>query len=282
MFILPKVESFGEQLAKNLGSGSGQSSDFITDLMKIRRQKESDISSQLLSQTHEMAKNEGRTVPFEESQRLIEQAKQLSQGPNNPLDIQKKILGQLSKNQNERSSIEENIVPDTIWEDIKAKFTGKDTQLARKKLEQQMRKSKYSDPEKAAMLIKKLGYEEAQNIISPLSDSEKQILKNIPKFQRVHGYEADLLSEDKKGILKNYLRDIYQRNPAANPISLRAELEKKGVNWKDFLNVYEDLKDEGLVQLPDNSNFADMENHLYKPPMGPLRQLFRNAKLVVR
>jgi len=91
-------------------------------------------------------------------------------------------------------------------------------------------------------------------------------------------FDAKSLDEEKRKLFQDSLADLFQKNPNANPILVRREFEKKGVNWREYRDAIDHLQEQGLVDFSQNPDFAQLESYLNEPPLGPLRKMLHGIK----
>lgn len=165
--------------------------------------------------------------------------------------------------------------------------TSEDREKKRMQLRKMMDKTKMSPREKRAFLSKKgFGAEETEEISSPLAKEVLSMTQEFPDFsksaQRKRDFGLEGLTQTQKDFFKNNLKEIFQKNPSVNPLLLRKEFEKKGVDWRDFRNTLNELEEEGILDLSQNEDYAQLQKYLNKPPLGPLDKLLHGIRLTGR
>lgn len=289
--ILPPVESFGTQIAKQLGSnvgqGIGNTPNLLMDLLKQKRERENYFGTNAV----ELSKQSGRNPTLEEQAKIYEDASKLAGENKSPVEIQKSLIGQEVKRANERSRIEENIDPERLWK----KFTGetKEDRIRKNyKLKKQLEKSSFDNKQKREILSSKMQPEEIEEILNPLSSETSEFLKTFPSLKPTLGKfslkkKADLLetnelTDSQREFFKRHLQETFQKDPNVNPLLLRKHFEDKGVSWREYRDAIEQLQEEGSIDLSNNQDYAQLEKYLYKPPLGPLDHLLNDFKIIGR
>ena len=290
--VLPPIETFASQFAKQLGSstgeGIGNTPNTLMELLKGKRE----LQGQFGQSAVDLAKQYGRNLTPEDLLEIYKEGASVAKPNLSPSDTQQLLIGQAARRENKLSRMEENLDPDRSWKKGTDIFTGgssEDRTSKEKKLEKQLGDSGMSRQQKRAFLSKKLSPEEVEHKINPLSPGDIESINSFPtfehpkaKFGKKRPFEIPELKDHQREFFRKSLSDIFQSNPNINPLLLRREFEKKGVNWREFRDAVDELQEDGTINLEANEDNAALEKYLRKPPLGPLKELLHGLKLVGR
>lgn len=302
MFILPKVESFGEQFAKEIGSGAGQgmanSPNLLMDLLKQKRERQSSLADRAT----QLAQASGENLSLEDQISLLQKGQEIGKNNISPSDAQQKLLQHQIGRKKEQRDIQENVDPSRLKHFFTDPFTGEnpeDRKVKSKNLQKTLNKSEMSTVQKRQQLgkSKKLGAEEIEDLVNPLSKEVFEsanlfpdLTKNLEAAHRKQKgainqpppFATYELNEPQREFFKKNLSEILQKDPNANPLLLRREFEKKGVSWREFRDALNGLQEEGAIDLSASEDLPYLQEYLNKPPLGPLKQLLHSIKITGR
>lgn len=133
----------------------------------------------------------------------------------------------------------------------------------------------------ARRLMQKAGYapEERETIISDLSEPSQKVISQFEPVKRsaynkLKNRAMDegpaRLDEQDLFRFRDSLKDLFTKDPSTNIILARKEYEDKGVNWKDFADILQDLEINNEIQLNDDQQ--NYRNVIDEPPLGRLQR----------
>lgn len=297
MFVLPKTQSFGEKLAQSLSGGLEKGMEKGEALYQKKQDRESQFVQQALSMLPEGSS-------LDDQQRAIRQATEINKklGNASPTKRAEALLGHRIKEQDQESRIKENIDPDRWYKKITDPFTGEsseDRQFKAKKLQKQLDSSDFSKRQKRERLSDKFAPEEIEERVSgPLSKEISQTVNAFPDLKTARTtftdrrgetskmpdkyFEETPLTEPQREFFQKHLAEVFQKHPDANILQVRKSFEDRGIGWREFRDAYEQLKEEGLINVDANEDAKYLEEYINKPPLGPLNKILHKMKLIGR
>ncbi len=297
VLILPPVESFGTQFAKALGSSAGQgignSPNMLMELLKQKRERQAQAGETAVN----IASKVNPDLKLEDMEEIFTEGSKLGDKNKSPVELYRdQIEGQV-KRKNKLRNVGENIAPDTLWQKIThIGENASDRAFKDKELKKEL--EGFSKSKKRDLLKKKFGAEEIEQRVSPLSPETSEFMSSFPSLipekkrknwlnpkedieafsERINGHP---LNEPQKEYLSKHLSELF-KDPDANPLLLRRDLENKGVGWRDFRDILDNLQESGQIDLSQNKDYEYQKSFLSKPPLGYLDKALHNLKIIGR
>lgn len=307
--VLPKIPTFAEQFSQSLGQGLSQGLGNIPDLaMNLAAQRRQNLA-QLSQQGLEQYKNLVPDSTAQEQANFYSQLTKEGKKLKSPEDIVKKSAELATQSANERARVKAAAEGPGIFSDIKEYIkTGSVRGLDAKERSARAAIKPYlerGDLVTARSLISNKGFnaEQRERIIgTELNKDAKQLVDQFPKLSKFKGSKfegvlkgkgisgegkgvggilgqgIDRLSEEQRNLLTQNMKSVFDSDPNVNPILLREQYEKRGVDWRDFRDSIEELADSGQIKFTDEqmSLLQDIE----QPPLSRLEKALRTLRLV--
>lgn len=139
-------------------------------------------------------------------------------------------------------------------------------------------------------LLSNAGYypEEIEGIISELGEGSKKALAELPKmnkisvplgvFQKKYQNPEEKYSPEQLGDISSSMEKAFKEEPSVNLLLLRKSFEDKGVDWRAFKDVFDNLAQEGKIKLA-NEDQASFLNNLDEPPLNNLEKILHGIGL---
>ncbi len=144
----------------------------------------------------------------------------------------------------------------------------------------------------ARNLLSKKGYypEERESIVTDLGEGAKRGLAEMPqirKFTKITPFpsspliEQEPVTEFQQQIIRDGLKNIFNKDPSSNLILLRKAFEdQKNVGWRDFKDSLNELLLNGDIKLNDDQ-FNQLKE-LDTPPLNNLDKILHGLNLIGR
>jgi hypothetical protein len=139
----------------------------------------------------------------------------------------------------------------------------------------------------ARKLLSDAGYypEERETIINPLSDQVSSQIKQLPKykgaqetmFETVRNY-----SPEDRQMLKDSMRDVFNKNPGISPTLVRKQYEDLDYDWRAFENAWNDLIEEDALPNLSTDQINQADSVLKRPPLANLEMILYDIGFIGR
>jgi len=284
--VLPRAETFGSKFAEALSKGVENGANAYNKARDLKRQGQEQSGTQGLAIFNSLIKD---ATPEEQANFFKQSADSYKRGEA-PQDRLKKLADMATGYKNKLTNIEEGLEPEKWSQKFSDIWTG-DSKESRYNRGEVARKGLNELPiAKQRDILAKKGFtpEAIASKTSPLSKEASEFFKGIPDmkpFQAGNKYNPDLkkgsqptsLPENQKEYIGKELASFFEKNPDANPLLVRKELEDKGVNWRDYQDMIKTLEDSGQLKIDPY-----YQSYLSRPPLGPLREILHGIGIVER
>lgn len=283
VLLLPKAPTFAEQFSQSLGRGVSEGVTNVPELaMRLAAQRR-ERQGQLASNAQELLEKFIPDATPMERGNIAAAAEKLRGSPG---EVQQQLMNMLSQESQKvsrlksihdapglksafKSLIQEGRLP-SVEESIQ------EAKAASKDLDKLAARKRLADKGFNAEMIEKS--------LSSLDPTVSQIVSKVPKkiskFKSfTEGKEVPSRSnEERKQQLSQNLKTVFSLDPNANLVLLRKEYEKRGIDWRDFKDVIQNLYNEGVIDF--NEEQKSMLKDITRPPLDRLAKALRRMKLV--